>query len=404
MTVSEKPRSVAPQAAVSSTLPLIHDTPSLVPETLRETLHIVHVVRQFHPSTGGLEDVVDFLTKEQIAAGHKVSIVTCDEVFATGERLDAEIICEGRRILRVPFKGPQKYPLAPAVLRHITDADLVHVHAIDFFFDFLSATRLWHRKPLVATTHGGFFHTQDLAVIKKVWFQTLTRISSFGYTRIVGCSQNDTRNFQAVAGRRVVTVDNGVDIEKFANQASAEIVPRIVTLGRFSKNKRLDRLIAAMAHLPAEWQLDIIGAESDWSASELDAMIAAANVRDRVHIHIRPSNAEIATLMGKASFFASASEFEGFGLAVVEAMSAGLIPILEANPTFADLAARHDVVQLTQFKQAEKAAQDVLSTHGRAAASKGAMRAEVMERAQLYAWPKVAQNYEAVYAAALAER
>jgi alpha-1,3-mannosyltransferase len=44
-------------------------------------------------------------------------------------------------------------------LRHLRDADIVHVHAIDFFFDFLGWTKPLHGKKLVVSTHGGFFHT-----------------------------------------------------------------------------------------------------------------------------------------------------------------------------------------------------------------------------------------------------
>lgn len=367
-------------------------------------MKIVHVVRQFHPSTGGLEDFVDHLTREQVAAGHSVRIVTCDRVFATQEELPPRAQHAGRDIIRVPFRGPRKYPLAPSVLRHVKDADIVHVHAIDFFFDFLSAARLLHRKPLVATTHGGFFHTQDMAAIKKVWFQTLTRTSAIGYGRIIGCSNNDTRNFSAIAGHKVETIDNGVDIAKFANCASPEALPKIVTLGRFSKNKRLDRLIAAMAHLPTEWTLDIIGAESDWSANDLHQLITDAEVVDRVKVHVRPSNEAIADLMGDASIFASASEFEGFGLAVVEAMSAGLVPVLEANSTFVDLAARHDLVALTKFEDPAAAAAQFVSTLASMKDADGQLRQEAMERAQLYAWPQVAARYDEAYAAVLAER
>ena len=38
---------------------------------------------------------------------------------------------------------------------HVRDADLIHVHAIDFFFDYFAVTKPIHRKPMIATTHGG---------------------------------------------------------------------------------------------------------------------------------------------------------------------------------------------------------------------------------------------------------
>ena len=43
---------------------------------LEMPLNIVHVVRQFYPAVGGLEGVVQELASAQVAAGHRVRIVT----------------------------------------------------------------------------------------------------------------------------------------------------------------------------------------------------------------------------------------------------------------------------------------------------------------------------------------
>jgi alpha-1,3-mannosyltransferase len=41
-------------------------------------------------------------------------------------------------IARIPYFGSSRYPIALSVLRHIKEADPVHVHAIDFFFDYFA--------------------------------------------------------------------------------------------------------------------------------------------------------------------------------------------------------------------------------------------------------------------------
>ena len=84
----------------------------------------------------------------------------------------------GAQVLRFPYRGSMRYPLAPAVVGHVRDADVVHVHAIDFFFDYMSFARPLHRRPMVATTHGGIFHSQDQARLKRLWFSTVTRTSA----------------------------------------------------------------------------------------------------------------------------------------------------------------------------------------------------------------------------------
>ena len=44
-------------------------------------MNIVHVVRQFHPALGGIESVVRELASAQVAAGHRVRVVTLNRVF-----------------------------------------------------------------------------------------------------------------------------------------------------------------------------------------------------------------------------------------------------------------------------------------------------------------------------------
>ena len=124
-------------------------------------MHIVHVVRQFHPAVGGLEGVVDSLSAEQVANGHRVRVVTLDRLFNAPDasRPRRHEQRNGVDIVRIPFLGSKRYPIAFSVIRHIRDADIVHVHGVDFFCDYLAWTALLHRRKLVLSTHGGFFHT-----------------------------------------------------------------------------------------------------------------------------------------------------------------------------------------------------------------------------------------------------
>ena len=114
-------------------------------------MRIVHVVRQFYPAIGGFESVVYELAATQVAGGHSVRVVTLDRLFKTETpgKLSARDAVSGIEIVRIPYVGSTRYPIAPSVLKHIRDADIVHVHAIDFFYDFLAWTKPLHRRKLV---------------------------------------------------------------------------------------------------------------------------------------------------------------------------------------------------------------------------------------------------------------
>lgn len=361
----------------------------------------VQVVRQYAPNRGGLEDVVGNLSAELRKRGYRVRVVTLDRQFTTlDKKLPEREILKGVEVVRIPFRGSTRYPLAPAVFRHLADADIVHVHAIDFFFDALSWGRFLHRKPLVATTHGGFFHTRKFGTVKKVWFQTVTRLSALSYRYLVGCSAQDTRAFRAIAGKRVVQIDNGVNIDKFAGAASPRPVRRMVTLGRFSANKRLDNLLGTMqqlVRLQPDWRLDIVGIPGDVTEADLRRMIGERGLTGKVECHIGLPDSVIRTLLGHCSLFASASEYEGFGLVAVEAMSAGLMPLLHPNTAYSDLASRHNEVRLCDFGAPDKAATGIESAFARLSAGADAYRMAAMQAAASYSWERVADRYAELY-------
>jgi alpha-1,3-mannosyltransferase len=366
---------------------------------------IVHVVRQFLPNKGGLEDVVANLCRQLLARGFRIRIVTCDSLFSDPQRkLAAHEHIGGMEIVRIPWSGSSRYPIAPDVFRHLADADIVHVHAIDFFFDALAWGRFLHRKPMIATTHGGFFHTTRYAAIKAVWFDLVTRLSAHAYRQIVCCSLSDRRLFSRIAPERSILIENGADVGKFAHCAALEARRRIVTIGRFSANKRLGRLLDMMQVLAPrhpDWHLDIIGAESDLSRTALEQEIASRGLGRHVALHISIDNGAIRNIIARASIFASASDYEGFGLVAVEAMSAGLLPVLNANEAYRDLSERHRAIRLANFADAGRAADAVASAYDDLVANGSALRSEIVAEAARYAWSAVADQYIAAYAAAL---
>lgn len=361
-------------------------------------LKILHVVRQFHPGIGGLEDFVANLGREQVRSGCDVRVVTCDRLFSRpAQRLPRHDELDGIAIRRLPFYGSSRYPVVPALLSELGDAQIIHVHAIDSFFDALALTRFLHRRPLVATIHGGFFHTPRNARLKSIWFQGPTRLAALAYGALVGCSISDSERFSQIAGSRVTTIENGIDLQKFGGTASARRVKSIVTIGRFSSNKRLDRLIAAMAELgrrdPA-WHLHIVGTSSDWTAADLKAACASNGAAQSITVHAELPDRDIVGIIRQSSFFLSASEFEGFGIALIEALSAGLIPVVHPNDSFKTLAARHSAIRLADFANPSAVADEV-----EAAWKNQGLAVEADLSA--YAWSTVAARYRSVYAGLL---
>lgn len=369
-------------------------------------MRIVHVIRQFHPSVGGLENVAFELAAAQVAEGHWVRVVTLDRLFNSenGARLPATDRVSGIEVVRIPYVGSTRYPISWSVLKHITNADIVHVHAIDFFFDYLAWTKLLHRKTLVVSTHGGFFHTSYAASLKRLWFATVTRLSLMSYAGVAAVSASDYRRFEAVRPSGMVCIENGVDIHKFANASSLTFRKSIASIGRFSKNKRIDLLVSFLRELRGhdpDWTLTVAGQPSDLRADDVNALCAAAGVLDAVTIVASPSDATIRDIIARSSFIASASEYEGFGLAAVEGMSAGLYPLLSDITPFRRLIERAGAGLLLDFSDPAAAARQTCGCEQLIRSDYGKYRSMFIDVATAYDWCHVSRAYTDLYEAAI---
>jgi alpha-1,3-mannosyltransferase len=365
-------------------------------------MKIVHVVRQYYPAVGGLENVVRELASAQAAEGHKVRVVTIDRVFGApvGEKLQPRQSVDGVEVVRVRSYGSQRYPIAAAAIKHVGDADVVHVHAIDFFFDYFAWTKLFHRRKLIVSTHGGFFHTSYAAWLKRIYFTTITRTSLVWYDMVVAVSPADRELFGRIRGRDIVCIENGVNVSAYAQASSPTPAKSILALGRLSSNKRIDSVLcflAALRRLDPQWRLTIAGRQWDVGVESLRELSRSLHVDGAVEIIVDPSEGAIRKLMSDCSIIASASEYEGFGVAAVEGISAGLFPVLNDIPPFRDLVTRTGIGMLVDFFDAESAAADFLEKWGKIEGEYAAVRAKAMAAALEYDWSQVSRSYAEIY-------
>jgi alpha-1,3-mannosyltransferase len=372
-------------------------------------MRIVHVVRQFHPAIGGLENVVAELAAAQIDKGHDVRVVTLNRIFNAPEsdRLPAYEKWRGLEINRVPFFGSKRYPIAFSAIRHIRDADIVHVHGIDFFFDYLAWTAPYHRRKLVVSTHGGFFHTPFAAWLKKLYFNTVTRLSLSWYAGVAAVSGADNLLFGKIRSQGICLIENGVDTDKYAGASSPAPKKVLLSIGRLSSNKRLDKVIdflGALRRADPHWSLCIAGRPWDVSVGSLQNYAERAGLAEHVEIFDTPSDAQIRALMARSSVFVSASDYEGFGLAAVEALSAGLWPVISPIPPFRHLADKTGLGTVVDFDDADSAAGEFLDDWAKVSADYDRTRHAAMNAASAYRWPATSEKYQALYDLVLGEK
>ncbi len=369
-------------------------------------LRILQVTRVFHPHLGGIEKHVEWLSRALLARGHHVEVLTLDRSFADGSPYPPSDILDAEgpaplRVTRVPFAGSTRYPLAPGVVSHFKRGwDVIHVHALDFLADAAVTTRPWHRTPVVLSTHGGFFHTDFARKLKEAWFQTATRALVHTVDALVYTSDQDQDLFRRIT-RRGTLLRSAVELGPWRALEPAPESGRFVTTGRVDVHKGLSDMIRALAALrdrdARPFHAHVVGPEVvPGLLASLRADAQTLGVGDRVTFHGKLSFAEMQDCVRRAEIGLFPSTYESFGLSVVEAMAAGVVPVLNDIPAFRYFIDGERNGFVTQFADAGAAAATI-----QRARDLGEERARVVAAtrasAEQYGWEAVVGDVEALY-------
>lgn len=106
---------------------------------------------------------------------------------------------------------------------------------------------------------------------------------------------------------------------------------RIMCVGRLSPQKRFDRLVNAFAMIADKypnWYIDIFGEGQKQGQLMLKHLISDRGLEGRISI-LPPVN-DIYIEYQRSQFFVMSSDFEGFGLVIIEAMACG-IPVVATD-------------------------------------------------------------------------
>lgn len=302
-------------------------------------MRILHYVRQFHPSVGGIQDVVLQIARRQAEAGHHVEVMTLNRIFATNEVLPARDEVAGIPVTRVPFRGIRQYPWVRLDLEMVNTFDVFHIHCVDSMLDKMIFLRRRIRGAVFLTTHGLYFHTEKFARIKQFFYRHVTPRALAGVDKVFACSRNDYELVLRITPdpSRLMLLENGVDLDKFATAGERERTNDMLYIGRIASHKNLTALIDRFVEADPPGRLHLVGQDFDGTLAQLQAR----KLPEKVVFHGGVETAAIADLAARCRYFVSASSFEGFGLSAVEAMGAGLIPILNDIPPFRALVEEH---------------------------------------------------------------
>ena len=293
---------------------------------------------------GGIERYVLDLSTAQARHGLPTTVITLrrDVLGVHAGPLSAADSIDGVRVRRLAGIGNQRFGLClrpDQLAREIRRSDVVHLHDLRFMLGFSCLVARATRRPLVFHTHGLLAHTAFASRVKRWmmrwYYGPMLRL---GRAQVVASSEHDGEMLLADVpslAKDTRALLNAVDLGTYRDIRRRPVPRRLLVFGRVAERKGIDRVIAALAHVddPAgvePWTLVIAGTEEVSERTRLDRSIEQAGLGSRVTFMGEYSDAEQIQLLEGASLAIFGSRAEGFGLALLEAMAAG-VPVLASD-------------------------------------------------------------------------
>jgi len=299
---------------------------------------------------------------------------------------------------------PFRYGATALRQARATDVDLVHALTWRSALPLLCIPRA-RRPPMVVHCVGAeLLRTGGLARLRD---RVLHEADA-----LVSVSRHTAEVVHRVCARDSTVIPPGVDLERFRGidrrmRSSGSEAMRIVSVGRLERRKRHGELIRAVKDVSnrgLECRLTIVGGGPE--ATRLSELIHELTCGDLVEIVEDAEEARLIEELADADLFAllcrdSPVDFEGFGIAFIEAAAAGLPIVAGDSPGTMDALddGRNAIVTRSPLEVADALAR--LAANERTRIEMGAA-GKVFART--FSWPVVMQQLENVYRAVLSGR
>ena len=324
-------------------------------------MKVAHVTPSFYPDVGGLANFVrDLAARQQARSGISVKVLFCgDARNRTWNPI--EYSYSGIKVVSLPSIRIGLFYLPLGLSSALGDCDIVHLHDPFFLGPTIGSIIACRQKPVFMSTHGGFFHTPRLKVFKSIYARTALPIFLRRANTVFASSRSDQATFRSMT-EKVVLIENGVDLAKFGHRAELGEPNRFIYYGRFAPNKNVECLIDAfslLARTNSALKCDLIGEDVTgvWQRKDNKERERLASIGLTYHGQI--PDTQLAPLVHRSRFFVSASQYEGFGLAVVEAMAVGKIPIVNKIASMEAIIDHGVNGYLVDFSDPDKAAWEI---------------------------------------------
>ncbi|WP_234110726.1 glycosyltransferase [Chryseobacterium sp. R2A-55] len=264
------------------------------------------------------------LHQEETPLLHELRELNCCKIFQT----DAKSVYSLRNVTWI--------------MRHLKNYDVVHAHLFPSTYFLALAKRIsFSPIPIIFTEHSTSnrrFRNKRLKWLNKGFYQIFQKIIC-----ITEEVKSAVQNHVGISDEKLEVIHNGINIEKF-DQAlpmdRANVDPGLkdsdfllVQVSSFRPQKDQATVIRSLELLPEHVKLMLVG-DGDLKKEQME-LAAELNLGNRVFF--LGNRSDVPSLLKTADAVVLSSNYEGFGLAIVEGMASGRPSIASEVPGLAEV-------------------------------------------------------------------
>ncbi|MGA2231167.1 MAG: glycosyltransferase family 4 protein [Tepidisphaeraceae bacterium] len=384
--------------------------------TAPRTLNVALIPSAFHPSVGGVEELVRQLALEQRRRGSDSRVAT----NRWPRDLPQTELVDGIPVTRYAFRvggGDLRRNLAaaaffqPTVRRLCRDlksagTDVLNLQCISCNAPYAVAAAKSLGLPLVVTLQGEL--TMDAnQIFQRPREQEMYRQTLADADAVTACSRQTLREAEDFYGDRLSeksrVIYNGVNLGEFA-AATPHHWPRpyILAIGRHVRQKGFDVLLNAFAKAGAQSH-DLLIAGDGPERSALETLAGQLHLGKSIQFLGSVTHFKAVELFLGCSFFVLPSRHEPMGIVNLEAMAAGK-PVIATNVGGVPELVLHDQTGLLVPPDNAEAMAAAIAALVRDADLRGRFGEAGRRRAVQFSWPALADQYDQVYREAIQRR
>jgi glycosyltransferase involved in cell wall biosynthesis len=295
-------------------------------------MRVLHTIASLDPASGGPARSVPALVKALAAAGAKPELW----------------VAAGWKAEWLAHLGLDGLPLHRGALPSLERFDLVHDHGLWLKTNHdvaLEAAR--RRTPRIVSPRGML---EPWALHHKKWKKRLAwclyqRRDLQAAAALHATADSERNQFQRLGLKQpVAVIPNGVEVPP----APARPVPPLpacktaLFLSRIQKKKGLSMLVEAWSKVrPEGWKMRVVGPDEDGHRKEVEALVREAGLSAEWDFEGAVEGDVKRSVLAEADLFILPTYSENFGMAVAEALAAGLPVITTTGAPWAGLGTRH---------------------------------------------------------------